>query len=76
MPNAEGARSEQPVVHSSEQVAANTKEMLNGSVHRENPLRVSGRFEAAHLPLPLAGRLVPSDIRADRERAGTSGLSF
>ena len=28
MPNAEGARSEQPVVHSSEQVAANTKEIL------------------------------------------------
>ena len=53
MPNAEGARSEQPVVHSSEQVTVNTTEILDEPVRREKPLRVSGRFEAAHLSLPL-----------------------
>jgi hypothetical protein len=46
------------VVNSSEQVADDTKEILDGSVHREKPLRVGSRFESAHLTLPLPGRLV------------------
>ena len=46
------------MVNSSKQVPANTEEILDRSVHREEPLRVRDRFEAAHLSLPLAGRLV------------------
>jgi|TARA_B100002003_G_scaffold241747_1_gene263838 hypothetical protein len=46
------------VVHSSDQVAANTEEILDGAVHREKLLRVRGRFEPAHLALALPGRLV------------------
>ena len=41
-----------------QEVAADTKEILNGAVHREKPLRVGSRFEPAHLTLPLPGRLV------------------
>ncbi len=58
IPDAERARSEQPVVHSPEQMTANTEQILDGSVHREKPLRVRGRFEPAHLALALPGRLV------------------
>ena len=41
-----------------QEVAADTKEILDGAVHREKPLRVGSRFEPAHLTLPLPGRLV------------------
>ena len=34
-----------------QQVAANTKEILNESVHREKTLRVRGGFEPPHLSL-------------------------
>ena len=42
----------------SQEVAADSKEILHGAVHREKPLRVGRRFEPAHLTLPLPGRLV------------------
>jgi len=42
----------------SEQMAADTKEVLDRSVDREKPLRVGSRFALAHLTLPLPGRLV------------------
>ena len=58
IPDAERAGSERPVVHSAEQMPADAKEILHGSVHREKPLRVRGGFEAPHLALPLPGRLV------------------
>ena len=35
-----------------QEVAADTKEILDGAVHREKPLRVGRRFEPAHLTLP------------------------
>ena len=41
-----------------QEVAADTKEILNRSVHREKPLHVGSGFEPAHLALPLPGRLV------------------
>ena len=46
------------MVNRSEQVTADTKEIQHGSVDREKPLRVGSRFEAAHLTLPLPGRLM------------------
>ena len=41
-----------------QEVAADTKEILHGSVHREKPLCVRGGLEPPHLALPLPGRLV------------------
>jgi len=41
-----------------QEVAADPKEILDGSMHREKPLRLGSRFEPAHLTLPLPGRLV------------------
>ena len=41
-----------------QEVAADTKENVDRSVHREKPLRVGSRCESAHLTLPLPGRLV------------------
>jgi hypothetical protein len=41
------------MVDGSQQVAADTKEILNESVHREKTLRVSGGFEPPHLSLAL-----------------------
>ena len=40
------------------QVAANPKEIIDRPVDGEKALDVAGRFEAAHLALALAGRLV------------------
>ena len=41
-----------------QEVAADPKEILDGSMHREKPLRLGSGFEPAHLTLPLPGRLV------------------
>ena len=57
IPDAERASSEQPVVSSSEQMAAATKQILDDAVHGEKPLRVGSGFEAAHLALALPCRL-------------------
>ena len=51
--DAERARSEQPVVNRSEQMAIDTKEILHGSVYREKSLRVGGGLESAHLSFAL-----------------------
>jgi hypothetical protein len=39
-------------------VAAHSKEILDRIMQREKPLGVPGGFESAHLPFPLAGRLM------------------
>ena len=57
-PDPEDPCSQQAMVDGPEQMTANTKESLHGSVRREKPLRVCGRFESAPLSLALAGRLV------------------
>jgi hypothetical protein len=41
------------MVDSPQQVAADTKEILNEAVHREKPLRVRGAFEPPHLSLAM-----------------------
>ena len=41
-----------------QEVAADTKESVDRSVHREKPLRVGSRCAPAHLTLPRPGRLV------------------
>ena len=58
IPETERAGSQETAVSCPQEVASNTKEILNGSVHREKPLRVGSGFEPAHLALSLPGRLV------------------
>ena len=41
-----------------QQVTSDTKEILHKSVHRQEALRVGGRFEPSHLPLALPRRLM------------------
>ena len=50
-------------MHSSEQVAPNTKQVLHETVHRQEALRVSDRLEPSHLALALASRLVSLLVR-------------
>ncbi len=42
----------------SEQMSAEPEEILYDAVHRCKALQMGGRLEPAHLPLPLAGRLM------------------
>ena len=56
--DAERSRSQQPVVHGSEQVAPPPEEVLHGSAHREESLRVRGRLLPSHLALALPRRLM------------------
>ena len=39
----------------SQEVAADSKEILHGAVHREKPLRVRGGRKTPHLAFPLPG---------------------
>ena len=63
IPHAERTGSQRPVVNRSEQVTADTEEVLHESVYREKPLRVRGGFESTHLSLALARRLM-RDLRS------------
>jgi hypothetical protein len=58
IPDTERSRSEYTVVDSSEQMPADTKEVLHEAVHRQEALRVSDRLEATHLAFTLPGRLM------------------
>jgi hypothetical protein len=57
-PDLEGSRSQESVVHRSKQVAPYAEKILDETVEREKPLGLASRFESAHVPLPLAGRLM------------------
>ena len=57
-PDTEGLGPQEPMMDGPQEVAADTKEILNRSVYREKPLHVGSGFEPAHLALPLPGRLV------------------
>jgi hypothetical protein len=57
-PDTEGLGSQEPMMDGPQEVAADPKQILNGSVHREKPLRLASGFEPAHLSFSLPGRLV------------------
>ncbi len=57
-PDTERAISQRPVVGRVDEVPANAEQVPDDSVSGEESLRMAGRFEAAHLSLPLPGRLV------------------
>jgi len=39
-------------------MASYSEKILNDSMKREKPLGLASRFESAHLPFPMAGRLM------------------
>ena len=57
-PDTERPCSQEPTMDGLQEMAADPKEILDGSMHREKPLRLGSRFEPAHLTLPLPGWLV------------------
>ena len=58
LPDLEGSRSQEPVIRRPQQMAPNSKKILDDSLEGEKPLGLASRFKSAHLPFPLAGRLM------------------
>ena len=46
------------MIRRSQQVASYAERVLDDTVEGEKPLGLARRFELAHLPFPLAGRLM------------------
>jgi hypothetical protein len=46
------------VIRRSQQMASNSKKILDDTVEEEKPLGLASRLESWHLPFPLAGRLM------------------
>ena len=57
-PDREGSQSQESVIRRSQQMASYSKKILDDTVEGEKPLGLASRFESAHLPFPLAGRLM------------------
>ena len=57
-PRRKGPSMAQPIMRGFQQRALNTKEIVDGTVHREKPLGVARRFEPPHLAFLLAGGLM------------------
>ncbi len=57
-PDPESTGTQQPMVHGSQEVTTDTKQIQHDAMHRQESLRVRGRFESTHLSLTLPGRLV------------------
>ena len=53
----EGSRSQEAVIRS-QQLASYTEKTLDDTMEGEKPLGLASRFESAHVPFPLAGRLM------------------
>ena len=58
VPDREGARSQQPVIGGTQQVAPYAKKILDDTVEGEKALGLASRFESAHVPFSLASRLM------------------
>src|SRR6266700_2480439 len=58
LPDREGSRSQESVIGGSQQVAPYPEKILDDTVEGEKPLGLAGRFESAHVPFSLAGRLM------------------
>ena len=57
-PNKERAGSQHPMVAGTQQMPSDSEEIQDHSVDRQEPLRLSGGFEPAHLSLSLSRRLM------------------
>jgi hypothetical protein len=58
LPNGEGAQTQGAVIRRFQQVPTHSEEILDETVQAEESLSLTGRLEAAHVLLPLAGRLM------------------
>jgi hypothetical protein len=58
VPRNESARTQKSLMVGTELMSSNGEQVTNGVVDREEPLGVCHRFEAPHMALALAGRLV------------------
>jgi hypothetical protein len=58
LPDGEGSATQKSMIDCFQQVASQSKEILDDAVKGEKPLALTGRFESAHLTFPLAGRLM------------------
>jgi len=57
LPDREGSRTQESVIHRSQQVASYSEKILGDSVEREKALGLASSFASAHVPFPLAGSL-------------------
>ena len=57
-PDREGPRSQESVIRRSQQVASYSEKILDDTMDGEKPLGSASRFESAHLPFPMTGRLM------------------
>ena len=57
-PDREGSRSQESLIRRSQQMASDSEKILDDTVEGEKPLGLASGFESAHLPFPLASRLM------------------
>jgi hypothetical protein len=57
-PYGERSRSPEPVIGRSQQMASYPEKILEDTVEGEKALGLASRFKSAHVPFPLAGRLM------------------
>ena len=57
-PGPEGTAAEQAIVDGPQQVTTEPEQIQHDAVHRQEPLRVRGRFEPSHEPLAVPCGLV------------------
>ena len=58
LPDREGSRSQESVIRRFQQVASDSEKIVDHTLEGEEPLGLTSRFESAHMPFPLAGRLM------------------
>jgi hypothetical protein len=58
LPGGEGLRADHPGVGGGQEMPTEAKQIVDGSVGRQEPLGLSGGLEPAHLPFLLAGWLM------------------
>jgi hypothetical protein len=56
--NGEGAQTLEPIIRRFQQVPTHSEAILDDTVQAEEPLGLTGRLEATHVPFPLPGRLM------------------
>ena len=57
-PNGEEAQTQEPIILRLRQVPTRSEEILDDTVQAEEPLSLTGRLEATHIPFPLTGSLM------------------
>ena len=58
LPDGEGSQTQKSMIRRFQQVPSQSEEILDDAVKGQEPLQLTSRFESAHLPFSLAGRLM------------------